>query len=113
MGLNFKLERLATLTSICHFPAGFQKKSLIAVPCPFHPLLFDHKNYEVPRCGIFSSLLSLRLSPIEIFSSAPYSQTPSILVLPINFNTQTKQQIQLYSKLLGFWASSIVRYSRN
>jgi hypothetical protein len=49
-------------------------------------------NYEAPHYVVFYSL-----PPLQIFSSAPCSQTPSICVLPLvwetKFHTHKKQQI--------------------
>jgi hypothetical protein len=60
------------------------------MPCPSLPLWLDHSNYtwwrvqvEVPHYEAFFELLSLRFSLVQIFSSAPCSQTPSAYVPPL------------------------------
>jgi hypothetical protein len=40
-------------------------------------------SYEAPYYAVFSNLLSLHLSLIQIFSSAPCSQTPPVCVPPL------------------------------
>jgi hypothetical protein len=56
--------------------------------CTNHPILISSPeyviksiNYEAPHYGIFHSILLLTLSYVQIFSSAPHSQTPSIYIL--------------------------------
>jgi len=54
---------------------------------------------QAPNYVVFSTPLLPRPSQAQIFSSAPYSQTPSTYVPPstsvIKFNTHTKQQPKL------------------
>jgi hypothetical protein len=55
------------------------------------------KNYETPHYAVFPNLLSsLHLPSVQIFSSAPCSQTPSVCDLPLKletkFHTHTERQ---------------------
>jgi hypothetical protein len=51
-------------------------------------------NYEAPHCVNFSILTLLHPYYVQIFSSAPCSQTPSVYALPLmcetKFHTPTK-----------------------
>jgi hypothetical protein len=67
------------------------------VTCPAHLILLDFINliiygksisYEAPHYAIFSNLLSLRSSSVQIFSSTPCFQTPTIYVLPLMSETK-------------------------
>jgi hypothetical protein len=70
------------------FPTKIMDASLIAhmrATCSDHLIILtifgESTNYEAPHYGFFSSLLSLHNSKypkIQIFSSAPCSQTPSM-----------------------------------
>jgi hypothetical protein len=78
------------------FPFGFPTSILHAFiftpirgTCPFHLILPDliiliilvrSTNYEAPHYVVFSSLPSLHLPSVQILSSAPCSQTPSVYV---------------------------------
>jgi hypothetical protein len=61
--------------------------------CPAHP---PHS----PHCATFSILPLLHLSKVQIFPSAPCSQTPSVYALPLmsetKFHTHTKQLVELW-----------------
>jgi hypothetical protein len=58
------------------------------MPCPYHPSSLDHSgpylakstNYKCPRHAVFNTLLSPHPSSVQIFSSAPWSQTPSVYI---------------------------------
>jgi hypothetical protein len=76
------------------------------MPCPSHPFRLDHSNclarstrYEAPRYAVSSNLPSLHLSSVQIFSSAPCSQTPSVcvslLMLETKFCTRTEPKAKL------------------
>jgi hypothetical protein len=49
-------------------------------------------SYEGPRYAVFSNLLSHRLSSIQILSSAPYCQTPSVLCSSTNVRDKDKDK---------------------
>jgi hypothetical protein len=76
------------------------------MPRPPHSPWFDLsrniwcKNYEAPHCETFSILPLLRPSYVQIFSSVPCSQTPSVYALPLmlqtKFHTNTKQLAKLW-----------------
>jgi hypothetical protein len=79
------------------FPSGFPNNILYAFPfspnratCPAHIILIDFiiliilgKEFAAPQYAVFSSLLSFHLSLVQILSSAPCSQTPSVCVPPL------------------------------
>jgi hypothetical protein len=46
---------------------------------------------EAPHYSVFSNLLSLHISSVQIFSSAPCSQTPSSLKVESKFHTHDSQ----------------------
>jgi hypothetical protein len=78
------------------------------LPCPIHLILLDfitlkylvkRTTYEAPHYAVFSSLPPLPPSKVQIFSSAPCSQTLSIyvllLMLQTKFYTYTKQWVKV------------------
>jgi hypothetical protein len=91
------------------FSSGFLIKILYAclitpirATCPAHLFflnLVKSTNYGAPHYAIFSSLLTLHPSCVQIFSSAPCSKTSSVCVLPLMYesklHTHTKQTVEL------------------
>jgi hypothetical protein len=63
-------------------------------------------NHEAPRYAIFSILPSPHSSSVQISSSAPCSQTPSVYVPPLmseaKFHTHTERQAKLSSCIFWF-----------
>jgi hypothetical protein len=52
-----------------------------------------HKNpsspsYEAPRYTVFSYLLPLHISSVQIFTSANFCQTPSVYIPPLTSETK-------------------------
>jgi hypothetical protein len=67
----------------------------INVPCLCQVILVASVNYKAPpHYAIFSILLLLSVSLVQMFSSEPCSQTPSICVFPLmrvtRFHTNTQ-----------------------
>jgi hypothetical protein len=83
------------------------------MPCPSHSPWLDNFNYiwrrvtgyEALHYAVFSNLLSLHPSSVQIFPSAPCSQTPSVYVPPlmseIKFHTHMKPQGKLQFCILS------------
>jgi hypothetical protein len=59
----------------------------------------------IPHYAVFSNLLSLHLSLVQIFSSAPCSGTPSVYISPLmsqaKFYTDTKPQAGAHGSVDG------------
>jgi hypothetical protein len=109
--LVFEVIRYYSPTYVLGFPSGtFPYGFPIRATCLSYLILLDfiilivrgeeQKNYEAPLYAIFSTLLSLQLSSVQIFSSAPCSQTLPIYVLPLiletKFLTHNKPQENLW-----------------
>ena len=98
------------------FPSGFPTKTPVCtsprshmcyMPCPSHSSQFDHPSniwrgveiIKLPMLWFFYIPLLPHPSEAQIFSSVPYSHTPSAYVHPslllTMLNTQTKQQAKL------------------
>jgi hypothetical protein len=114
------------------FSSGFPTNNLYAslfspirATCPAYLILLDliipitniigeESNLKALSYAVFSTLPSLRLSFVQIFSSALCSQTPSVHVPPLisetKFQSHTEPQAKLQSCLFSFLHSSTAGY---
>jgi hypothetical protein len=82
--------------------------SPMCATCQTHPitLILHGEAYEAPHYVVFSSLLPL-LSYVQIFSSAPCSETPSIYTPPLVWDVshlyKTTGTIMILYILIKFW----------
>jgi hypothetical protein len=67
-----------------------------------HPPWYLGKStsYAVPHYAVLFSLMSPHLSPVQIFSSAPWSQTPSVYVHPLIPETKIHTHKEPQAKLI-------------
>jgi hypothetical protein len=89
------------------------------MPCPSHPPWLHHSiytwriagpiNYEAHYVD-FCSLLALHLSSVQIFSSAPCSQIPSVYVPPLMLETKFDSHTEPQAK---YWVQSHHNFSLN
>jgi hypothetical protein len=72
------------------------------MPCPSNPPWVDHSNYinyEAPHYAVFSNLLSLHLSSVQIFSLAPCSRTPLVYVSSLIVRHQFSHRYRTTGKI--------------
>jgi hypothetical protein len=71
-----------------------------ACPVLTHLNLEKSTSYEAPHYAVFPNLMSLQISSVQIFSSAPYYQIISFYIPPlmseIMFHTHTELEAKLY-----------------
>jgi len=90
--------RVVNLNFLCvySYSAPFISSSSIWSPYSWS---VEGTGYEALHYVVFTSLLPLPFTWVQIFSSPPCSQTPSVCVLPsvweTKFHTHTKQRVQL------------------
>jgi hypothetical protein len=75
-------ERALPPNPIFHFLPYVPNATPISFPLTssFCLYLANSTSYEAPNNAVFSTLLSLHLSSVQIYSSAPCLQTPSVYV---------------------------------
>jgi hypothetical protein len=95
------------------FPSSFQLSHACCMPRPSHPPWFHHLNnicwsVQVMKLLIMqSSPAPCHFSPlVQTFSSAPCSQTPSVYVLPLVWETNF-QVVNLFVNVIA------IRYYRS
>jgi hypothetical protein len=97
------------------YPSGFPTNTLYAfllspilATCPAHIILLNliilinlakSTSYEAPYYAVFSNLLPVHPSSVQIFSSTPSLQTPSVyvplLISVTKYHTHTKPHAKL------------------
>jgi hypothetical protein len=63
-------------------------------------ILGKNSNYAAPRYAIFSTLPSLHPSLVQIFSSAPCSQMPSVYIPPLMSETMFHTHYRTAGKII-------------
>jgi hypothetical protein len=84
----------------------------MSATCPAHLILLEliiliTLGEDAPHYAVFSNLPSLHPSSVQIFSSAPCSQTPSVYVPSLmsgsKFHTHTELQASNNIKITNCW----------
>jgi hypothetical protein len=105
---HLRLDLPNNLFPLTFLPKAYMRSSFphaCYMPCFSHIHWLDHSNftwrkrgsYEALHWAIITSLLFLNPSSVQIFSSAPCSQSPSVCVLPLmsetKFHAHTKHTL--------------------